>query len=191
MAVVGLPQLPVVARAVAHSVRILALDDGARLGRVIGEREQTWDARIHGADDVGGGRLGAAALIVNGSAGVAGTHVGGHGQVGGPITSFIAERPDYDGRVVLIALHHAQAAVHDRVEPERVVGRHDVVIVERGIKPVCLEVGLVHKVDAILIAQLIPADGVETCGTGCSCRVVGRLIRTSDCGWGSGNTARR
>ena len=70
VAVERVPVLLVVARAVAHGVRILALDQGPRLGRVVNEPSDLGDARVHGAHDVGGRRLRPAALVVHRPAGV-------------------------------------------------------------------------------------------------------------------------
>ena len=38
-----------------------------------------------------------------------------------PVAGLVAEGPDDDGGVVFVALQHAQAPVHDRVHPQRVL----------------------------------------------------------------------
>lgn len=109
MAFKGLPVLFVVAIGVPHSMGIFALDQGACLCGIIGPSLDLHDnrlvstmllrsrpagmnaslggvphqgyARIHGAQDVGGGSLGAASLIVHRSGRVPGPYVPCHGQV--------------------------------------------------------------------------------------------------------------
>jgi hypothetical protein len=73
------------------------------------------------------------------------------------IARLVAERPNDDRGVVLVTLQHAHASVHDGVEPQGVVGRHNSIVVQSRVKAVCLHVRLIHKVKPILIAELIPA----------------------------------
>ena len=53
--------------------------------------------------------------------------------------------------------YHAHSSVNNGVMPFRPASRVCIPLGERGLKAMCLYVGLVHQVDAILIAQLIPA----------------------------------
>ena len=84
-----------------------------------------------------------------------------HGEVRGAVAGFVAQGPDDDARLVLVALHHADAAIDDAVQPEGVAGRHDRVVAQRRIEAVRLEIGLVQQVDAVLVAQLVPAPRKE------------------------------
>lgn len=43
------------------------------------------------------------------------------------------------------------------MKPKRVVGRHDGIIVQGGVKAMGLIICLVQQIDAVLIAKLIPA----------------------------------
>jgi hypothetical protein len=72
------------------------------------------------------------------------------------ITSLIPQGPDDDGGVVLVSLQHAHPSIHDAVQPEGVGGRHYGVVVQGGVEPMGLEIGLIHQVDAQLTAQLVP-----------------------------------
>ena len=40
-----------------------------------------------------------------------------HGEVGGTVAALVAQRPGDDARVVLVALAHAHAPVHDGIQP--------------------------------------------------------------------------
>lgn len=53
--------------------------------------------------------------------------------------------------------YHTHASVNNGVMPFRPASRVCIPLGERGLKAVCLYIGLIHQVDAILIAQLIPA----------------------------------
>lgn len=55
-----------------------------------------------------------------------------------------------------IGAHHAHTSVHNGIMPLRPAGRVGVLLREGGLKAMCLHVGLIHEVDAILIAQLVP-----------------------------------
>ena len=75
-----------------------------------------------------------------------------------PIAGLIAQGPDDDGGVVLVPLQHAHASVDDGMHPDGVLGRHHAVVVQRWVKAMRLHIGLIHQVQPVLIAQLIPAD---------------------------------
>ena len=51
---------------------------------------------------------------------------------------------------------HAHSSVHNGVMPLRPAGRVGVLLGEGGLKAMRLHVGLIHQVDAVLVAQLIP-----------------------------------
>ena len=82
--------------------------------------------------------------------GVVGVHPVGQGGVVGPVARLVAQRPDDDGGVVLVPLHHALAALHESQPP---LG----VLAELVPNPVGLDVGLVHDVEADLVTQVQPA----------------------------------
>ena len=80
-----------------------------------------------------------------------------HGEMGGAVARLVAQGPDDDARLVLVALDHADSPVDDGVQPEGVAGRHDRVVAQSRVKAVRLKIGLVQQVDAVLVAQLVPA----------------------------------
>ena len=79
-----------------------------------------------------------------------------HGQMGGAIAGFIPQGPNNDGRLVFVPLDHSHPPVHDAVQPEGVVGRHNGVVVQCGVEAVGLVICFVQQVNAMLIAQLVP-----------------------------------
>ena len=74
-----------------------------------------------------------------------------HCEVSRSIASFIAKGPNNDGRLILVTLHHSYAPVYDAMKPQRIVGRHDCIVVQRGVKAMGLIICLIQEVDAILI----------------------------------------
>ena len=180
-AVVRADRLPVVgeaAAAVAHRVRVLAHDVGAvvlvfldvadhrvldgRIHRVHDVREAVRDRRTENAGVLEPAAV-HRALVVERARGVGLADPVGEREVVLADAALVAERPEDHGRVVPVAHHHARAALEPRVAP-------GVVMRERRVVRVGLDVGLVHEVDAVLVAQVEPAglvrvvaaaDGVE------------------------------
>lgn len=74
-----------------------------------------------------------------------------HCEVSRSIASFIAKGPNNDRRLILVTLHHSYAPVHDAVQPQRIVGRHNCIVVQGGVKAMGLVICLIQEVDAILI----------------------------------------
>ena len=56
-----------------------------------------------------------------------------------------------------IVLYHAHASVHNGIMPLTPAGRVCILLCEGGLKAMRLHIGLIHEVDTILVAQLIPA----------------------------------
>ena len=161
----ALDRVPVVgeaAVAVAHRVRVLAHDEG-HLGRflALGPAHDVGDLRVHRAEHVGG-RLRAVPVeedrtfVVQRPARVVAADPCRERVVRGAVARLVAERPHDDARMVLVALHHARAAVDPRVHVLRVVAEAEDVRVG-------LDVRLVDDVEAELVAQVVEA------------RVVGRV----------------
>ena len=92
-------------------------------------------------------------LVVYRACGVELMEPGRHGSVVGAIATLVAEAPEDDAGVVLVALSHAYHAVHEGVVP---VGCGS----QCAPESVGLAVGLVHDVHAYGVAQLIPARTV-------------------------------
>ena len=166
-----LDHVPVVGQravAVAHGVAVLAHDQRppARAGLAVAA--DGVDLRVHGAHDVGDGRaavLPAAAadgrLVVQRPGRVRFPDPCGQSVVIGPVAGLVAEAPHDHRRMVPVPLHHAGAAVHEGVPVGGVVA--DGVLVS-----VALDVGLVHDVEAQLVAERVERVVV---------RVVGRADR--------------
>ena len=113
---------------------------------------------VHAAVDVG---LLVHALVVD-DASVDGLHGVVHGRDVGAAAGLVTHAPEDDGGVVLVALHHADAAVDVGAFPRRVAGE--------AVVAVTLLVGLVHDVDAVVVVEgvhlrvvgvVAGADGVE------------------------------
>ena len=165
-----------VAARIAHGVHVLAGD--VRLLRII--LQVFLDGvgvRIHAGLDVGHVVVVAVvghALIVHGTVRVDVVHALVHGAEHVARVGFVAERPDQDARMVVVAAHHAVDTVDARALPMRLASRDGGLLGEdvTGQAPAAMgfEVGLVDQVDAVLVAQLVPAllvrivggpDGVE------------------------------
>ena len=82
--------------------------------------------------------------------------------MGGSITGFVPKGPDDDTGMVLVSLHHASATLQNTVQPLRVGGRHDCIVVERRVEPMRLKVGFIYQVQPILVAQLVPSVSGES-----------------------------
>ena len=148
----GVPVLGERPVAVAHRVRVLAHDQRVALqtrSRVTDDRR---DRRVHRAGDVGD-RLVArpvvadGALVVERPAGVVAAQPGGCRLVVEPVAGLVAERPEDDRGVVLVALGHPR----DAIDPLREIA---MVVAQRALEGVRLDVGLVHHVHAELVGQL-------------------------------------
>ncbi len=82
-----------------------------------------------------------------------------------PEARLVAQRPDDDRRVVLVAVDHRHHALEHGVVPVRVLGE----LVPLGVR---LDVGLVVEVDAVLVAEVDPGRVVEVVGRAHSVEVV-------------------
>ena len=84
-----------------------------------------------------------------------------HGQMCRAVAALVAQAPQDDAGVVLVALAHVDGPVQEGVRPQGVAGGHHRIVVQRRVEAVGLAVGLVHEVDAVLVAQLVPARGAS------------------------------
>ena len=159
------PVLLEVAGAVSHRVRVLAEDQRALRvsARVV---LQLIGPGVHRRVDVGVRRE-TRTLVLHGPARIAPLDPGGRRLEVDAVARLVSEGPGDDGRVVLVPLHHAARPVEVRLHPVRVV-RERLVGVEADA--VRFDVGFVHDVEAVLVAQLVPpglrrvvrrADGVD------------------------------
>ena len=89
-------------------------------------------------------------LVVYGACGVELVEPGRHGGMVGTIAALVAQAPENDAGVVLVALGHTDGTVQKGIGP---VGCRS----QRATQSVRLAVGFVHDVHAHGVAQLIPA----------------------------------
>ena len=136
-------------------MRIFAHDKRARVVGLKGKLDDSVDTGIHGTDDVAGQAasrpIGSdCALVMNRARGVISANPTRHQIMIGAVSRFVAQRPDDDRWMIFIALHHARAAFHESRAPFRRVA-------QAVVESVCLEIGLIPYIDAIFIAQIVPA----------------------------------
>ncbi len=112
------------------------------------------DLGVHHADDIHHGRL-AGAFVMDQAGRVGLADPGGHGVVVGAETGFVAQRPDDDRGVVLVALDHALGPVDVGGLPVLVI-RQPVQVAGQA-KTVAFQVGFVDHVQAVAVAQVQPA----------------------------------
>ena len=157
-----LEELPVLvepAVAVAHRVRVLALDErsGIAVPRLAGHVR---GGLVHVADDVDV-RLVVRLLVVDGARLVVlADPLRGRHEVH-PVPGLVAERPDDDRRVVLERLDVPPRAVEVGQLPLRLVREGLVGVVAH---PVRLDVGLGDQVDPELVGELVPLGNVRVVG---------------------------
>jgi len=150
----GVDILLEVADGVAHGVGVLA-EEERLLGVLLALVDDVVDVRIHDAIDIGDFVV---AFVVNGTGGVHGVdELGGGGEVHAG-ASLVSERPHDDAGVVSVAAHHAFGAIEVRLLPLRLVTQRLIPVVAHAVG---LNVGFVHHVDAVLIAELIPVSVVH------------------------------
>ena len=119
------------------------------------------------------------ALIVDQAAVVHTSEILCHGHHIGAAEGLVAAGPEEDGHMVLIPLKHGFRPVQHDLPPLRPASRHIPAgldgIGERVLLPgaVGLQIGFIHQVDALLVAQVVPlgsvgivagADGVDIIG---------------------------
>ena len=156
-----LEQRPVVGEAavrVAHRVAVLAQDPRARVvrRRLHLALEQV-ELGVHRPDDVGDRRPALRprpaprahdrALVVQRPRRVVGADPSGECLVVRAVARLVAERPHDHAGMVLVALHHAGAAL----QPRRAIVR---VVAQQHVETVALDVGLVDDVETELVAQV-------------------------------------
>ena len=147
---VGIDDVPIlaeVAEGVAHGVGVFAHEEGA-VGRAFGHRAETVGMGIGVVEDVGLVEVGVAidgACLVNAKDGLTHSH---HIAAS---TTFVAERPPDNRRMVLVALDKGAGTIDVRCHPQRVVA-HDGIAEPEGV---ALLTRFVHDVDAIDVAQLV------------------------------------
>ena len=91
---------------------------------------------------------------MNGTRGVELMEPSRHGSMVRAIAALVAQAPEDNGRMVLVALGHADGTVEEGIGP---VGSRS----QRATESMRLAVGLVHHVHAHRVAQLIPAGTVR------------------------------
>ncbi len=157
-----LPVFGKAAEAVAHRMGVLAEDQRARLirqgnpllnrplrhGR---KRLVHIDAGIHRADDIGGGRVRPAALILYRTRRIAGLHPAVERVMACAVAGLVPQRPDNDGGMVAVALHHAGDTLAHGREPVRIVRQST-----HRHHAVGFNIGFIDDVEAVAIAQPVP-----------------------------------
>ena len=162
----GLPVIGEVAEAVAHRVGVLAKDQRPLLtGQAdpffdppFGDRRDrlvAFDAGVHRTDNIGGGGICAAALVLHRTARVVAFQPVVQRFVVAAAAGFIAQRPDDNARMVAVALYHPGDAGAEGWQPRRIVGqpihRHH---------PVGFNIGFIDHVQTVAVAEFIPARRV-------------------------------
>ncbi len=149
---VGADHAPIVgqiARRVAHRMRVFTEDEGD--GRVVATpvRLDVAHTGVHGVDEIAW----PVALVLDHTARIARLDptVGLLEEIGVDVI-LVAERPEEDRGMVLVALDHADLAVHRGVAEAGVADR-----IARIAETVRLKVGLVHHIEPVLVTQVIPA----------------------------------
>ena len=159
---------------VAHRMGVLAQDQRpapiwtALLFATLCPRGDLLDRAVHRRYQVAHRVLGVEvehdrALVAERPAGVEEPQRTGQAVMGRALPRLVAQRPDDHGRVIAVALRHAQPPLDDRAGEQRPGG-------QRHLTPVALHVGLVNHVQAQLVAHVIEprsgwgvggADGVD------------------------------
>jgi len=139
---------------VAHGVCVFTHDEGAAqfFGGPVTHVVQTG---VHGANDVCPFVF-AGTFKLNGAAGIISLGPGIHFLVAVTEAVFVTHGPENDACVVLVAFHEAFHALHVYILPIRVLGSVDGAIVHG----VCLNIGLIHHIKSVFIAQLIKQGGL-------------------------------
>ena len=154
-----LPVLVEAAVAVAHRVRVLALDEGAGVS-VRRLPSHVRGALVHVADDVDV-RLLLGPLVVDGPGGVALVDPLRRGHEVDAVARLVAERPDDHGGVVLERLDVPSGAVEVGLFPLRLVPERLVRVVAHAVR---LDVRLRDDVDPVAIGELVPLGHVRVVG---------------------------
>ena len=154
--IIQVPVAAEVTQPVAHGVRILADDDGAR-GVAVEQKRQLIGGGVHVGDEVisvdplrGGGVFGfvmyGPCLRVDRLHGLIGRI-----EVLSP-AGLVAHGPEDDGGVVAVSQHHVDVAFHDGLLPLIALADE----VTGTPQAVTLHVALVHHVEAVCIAEVVP-----------------------------------
>ena len=117
------------------------------------------DTRIEARDDIDGRRVGIAlcALIVNRTGGVELVKPSRHGSLVGAIATLVAQAPEDDRRMVLVALSHTDGTIEESVAP---IGGGS----QGASQTMGLAIGLVHHIHAYGVAEFIPARTIGIVG---------------------------
>ncbi len=145
------PVVGEVAVAVAHRVRELAHDQRMALEAGAGVIDDGRDRRVHRAGDVADALVARpvvadGALVVERPARVVAAQPGGRGVVVEAVARLVAERPEDDRRMVLVALRHPRHAI----DPLREI---PVVVAQGALEGVRFDVGLADDVHPELVGQ--------------------------------------
>mmetsp|Transcript_48926 Transcript_48926/g.79598 ORF Transcript_48926/g.79598 Transcript_48926/m.79598 type:complete len:319 (-) Transcript_48926:1448-2404(-) len=161
-----LPVLVHVAVAVAHGMCVLAQDQGPPFTRFRYGLLDLLHPVIHRAQDIRKhGVCHRIPFIVQYARVVQLPDEPRHGCMIGPTAGLVPERPEDDTGVVLVPGHHAAGPLTVSVAPELIVREHG-----HGVAAVRLDVGLIHDVEPVFVAQFVPqrivrimggSDGVE------------------------------
>ncbi len=145
-----LPVILQVARALPHGVGVLAQEEGFA-ALLLAILDHIGHRGIHLRDHIRGFSL-LVALIMDGAGGIQLADGVRHGDKVYAVARFIAQRPGDDRGMVAVAFHHAHAAVDKLFFPDRIGG--DQVIRAHMHNAVALQIGLVHHIQTIFIAQV-------------------------------------
>ena len=167
MRVDGVPIVGHIAPAIALHMRIFALDQRLGEARVAGIGDGLIDAEIHRREDIGIGiglRLGqrAPSQIVDQPRWVASPCLGCRHFERRADPCFIAQGPEDDRRMVLVALDHVDDARDMGRVPGRIIAKlvqfaFGVALPSHFHIGMGFDIGLVHDIEAIFIGQIIPA----------------------------------
>ncbi|GJC98785.1 hypothetical protein ColKHC_07611 [Colletotrichum higginsianum] len=148
---------------VAHGVDVLAQHERLAPVPLGGLVDDVVGGGVHAAVDVGGAGA-AVALVVDEAGLVDALDDVVHVLVVGAVEGLVAEGPQDDGGVVLVALDHLPRAVLVGLAPVWVVGGPVAGVVAEDAEAVALEIGLVEDPDAELVSQVVQARVVDVVG---------------------------
>ena len=147
-------QVPVVlqvARTVTHRVGILAKNQRSRIP-LVDMAAQSPYPRIHRTVDIRDSLV-SASLILHRTGGITAFCPVIDGLEIRTIAGLVAERPYYYAGKIPVPLHHPRHTLDERSFPVRIACQSTVGMEGHAVG---LEIGLVHKVETVLVAKVVP-----------------------------------